>query len=351
MPPNLFFYDFSRTYQELSGLGEEILTMRSLLSKQAAVVQALVQDIGLEFLTNMTNKITAPDENYPVKVEDNQLVDDTFDALIAEKRIGEALETLIELERSAFEENDEGYANDDSIKHVQELISRRKVILAELLVEIIQQPSTCGNELRSAILALCRLDDAPRAHSLLLSTYSAKLTYNIQELSSSVSCFSDTYISTLSRLVFSTLSQAVKYSHLIFGNPSGFMSELILWASNEVDKFLSIIERFIKFYCSTTGALHVAAMCAWTASGYCSLLEAQGLYLRHAFAKHFRQKILNMLEDAVKHINESVTAVAALDDWIVSPPSELMDSHISGISSQIKLSSSAWKFHQLIQAS
>jgi hypothetical protein len=345
---SMYFY---RTSRELSDLGEEILTMRSLLSKQAAVVNALIQDVGLEFPISMTSKVIGTDEDDPVRVKHNQLAHDAFDALIVERRVEEAFNVLIELERTICEENDGEHVNEYTVKQMQELVSRRKMRLLELYVEIIQSTSTSANEVRSAVLGLCRLDDAHLAHSLLLTTYSTKLDYKVKELKSSMSHLSDTYISTLSRVVFSTLSQAAKDSHSMFGNPSGHTSELFLWASNEVEKFSSIIEKYIGFYSTTPGALHVLAMCVRTSLGYCALLEAQGLYLCHAFSKSFRPKIRKMIEDDMERINESVTASAALDDWRIPPASKLMGSPLSDIPPQIHLSASASKLYQLIEVS
>lgn len=345
---------FIRTSQELSDLESEIVNMRNLLSQQAALVHGLMDGVQLDFISD---KLDVASEDVPysganqMSLQDSEMLLDNLDVLIAERRVDEALDALFEGEEIVLEMNEDDQAEDSFKLRLQALLSERKGMLAEQLVEVVQHPSTCGHELRAAISTLYRMGDGPRAHSLLLNAHRKKLHSNVQGLRSLSTCYGGAYTFSLSQLVFSTLSQAAKDSQLVFGEQAAYTSELVLWVSDEVANFASLVEKHVLLPASATGCLHAVAECVETALGYCSLLEDEGLALCPALTKLLKPSVEKTLEANVLHIKETLAVLASVDDWMVSFSSGSTGAHLSGgsVVVHIKLSNSAQTFQKLVQ--
>eukprot|EP00250_Pteridium_aquilinum_P010109 c19160_g1_i1 orf=582-2723(-) len=337
---------FIRTSQEWLDIEGEIVNMRNVLSQQAALVHGLKDGLQLDIISD---KVDVASEGVlysganRMALQDSEVLLDNLDVLIAERRVDEALAALFDGEATVMDMSEDDQAGESFRTQLQVLLSERKARLAEQLVDVVQQPSTSGHELRAAITTLYRLGDGPRAHSLLLNAHRQKLHSNVRGLRSSCTCYGGEYTFTLSQLVFSTLSQAAKDSRAIFGEQAAYISELVLWVSNEVANFASLVERQILLPASASGSLHAAAESVQTALGYCSLLEDEGLTLCPALSKLFRPSVEKTLEANVMHMKEALTVAASVDDWEVSLPSGS-----SGVS-HLKLSSSAQKFQKLVQ--
>lgn len=351
---------FIRTSQEISDLEGELLAMRNLLSSQASLIHGLADGAQLDSLPNGTNVDSgdsAFSEEHDVQSEDElrlHALPDALDILIAERRIDEALTALFDGEKLITSLSGRVHVDHTSSFPLQELLSERRAGLRELLVQVSRQPSTRGRELCASISALYRLGDGPCAHTLLLSAHSQKLQNNVQELRASGTTYGGAYTAALSQLVFSTISQAAKDSQSVFGEQAAYASELVLWASDETANFASLVKRHVLSSAAAAGGLRAAAECVQITLGYCSLLERQGLALCPTLLKLFRPSVEQALQANLRHIEESVSVLAAADDWVVyhaSGPTRLGNrGHISSsLFTQSKLSSSAHRFQALIQ--
>ncbi|KAI5075561.1 hypothetical protein GOP47_0009637 [Adiantum capillus-veneris] len=332
---------FISTSLELSELEGEIINMRTLVSEQASLIHGLVDAVQLEFISD---KVDVASERDPV-VEENQaslqdieMILDNLDVFIAERSVNEAVATLYEGEEMIMQISEDDQAGDTLIKQLQTTLSERRERLTNQLVEVVQHASTSRRELCSAISSLCRLGEGHHAHSLLLKVHKQKLLSNVQGLRASSTWYGGAYTFTLSQFVFSALSQAAKDSQFLFGEQASCVSELLLWVSDEVADFASLVERHVLLPASTTGCLHAAVECVQTALGYCSLLEDEGLMLCPTLLKLFRPILEKTLQAYVQHIKDSVVALALVDDWVVSFPS----------GAHLKLSTSAQKFQKLM---
>ncbi|MCO5558962.1 hypothetical protein L7F22_012553 [Adiantum nelumboides] len=343
---------FIRTSQEISDLEGELVSMRNLLSSQASLVRGLAEGAQLDSLPN--GKSSASDvssfseEHLQHSADETRLqaLSDALDVLIAERRTNEALSALFEGEKLI--------ASNESSSSVWMLLSERRARLREQLVQVARQPSTRGRELCATIQALYRLGDGPCAHTLLLTAHSQKLHNNVQELRASGTTYGGAYTAALSQLVFSVISQAAKDSQLVFGEQAAYASELVLWASDETASFASLLKRHVLMSAAAAGGLRAAAECVQVALGYCSLLEQQGLALCPTLLKLFRPTVEQALQANLRHIEESVSVLAAADNWVVyhtSGPARLGNrNHLSGtLVTQSKLTSSAHRFQSLIQ--
>eukprot|EP00250_Pteridium_aquilinum_P009650 c18827_g1_i1 orf=951-3221(-) len=351
---------FIRTSQEISDLEGELLAMRNLLSSQASLIHGLADGAQLDSLpigTNVTPEGSAFPEEQHLHSEDEMrlhTLPDTLDVLIAERRIDEALSALFDGEKLIANVSGREPVGHNSSLLLQALLSERRARLREQLVQVARQPSTRGRELCTSISALYKLGDGPCAHTLLLTAHSQRLQNNAQELRASGTTYGGAYTTALSQLVFSTISQAAKDSQSVFGEQAAYASELVLWASDEAANFASLVKRHVLLSAAAAGGLRAAAECVQVALGYCSLLEQQGLALCPTLLKLFRPSVEQALQANLRHIEESVSVLAAADDWVVyhAPgPAHLGNrAHVSSsLFTQSKLSSSAHRFQALIQ--
>ncbi|KAF4393935.1 hypothetical protein G4B88_025904 [Cannabis sativa] len=345
---------FIRTSKEISDLEGQLLSMRNLLSTQAAFVHSLAEGVGLDSLSSDEEDSCLEDhtsqQNIHLSKMENWLVEflDTLEVLLAEKRVDEALAALDEGEKIVEEANQRKSLNTSSLLSFQIAITEQRQKLADQLAETMSLSSIRGVELRSAVLALKKLGDGPRAHTLLLNSHQQRLHTSIQSFRSSNALCGRAYTTTISQLVFSTIAQAVNDSMLAFGEEPAYSSELVTWTVKQTETLALHLKRHVLVSSAASGSLRVAAECVQVCLGYCSLLEARGLSLSSVLLRLFRPFIEQTFSDSLKKIEQSSAAVAAADDWCLVYP--VGTRPVSGSNaSQPKLSSSAHKFSSMVQ--
>uniref|UniRef100_A0A803QF54 Exocyst component Exo84 C-terminal domain-containing protein n=1 Tax=Cannabis sativa TaxID=3483 RepID=A0A803QF54_CANSA len=345
---------FIRTSKEISDLEGQLLSMRNLLSTQAAFVHSLAEGVGLDSLSSDEEDSCLEDhtsqQNIHLSKMENWLVEflDTLEVLLAEKRVDEALAALDEGEKIVEEANQRKSLNTSSLLSFQTAITEQRQKLADQLAETMSLSSIRGVELRSAVLALKKLGDGPRAHTLLLNSHQQRLHTSIQSFRSSNALCGRAYTTTISQLVFSTIAQAVNDSMLAFGEEPAYSSELVTWTVKQTETLALHLKRHVLVSSAASGSLRVAAECVQVCLGYCSLLEARGLSLSSVLLRLFRPFIEQTFSDSLKKIEQSSAAVAAADDWCLVYP--VGTRPVSGSNaSQPKLSSSAHKFSSMVQ--
>lgn len=340
---------FIRTAKEISALECQLLSLRNLLSAQAAVIHGLADGVHVNSLApgplGPLDEDISDDKDNDLRRMEKWLGEflENIEVLLAERRVEEALSALNDGEKVVEKANSGGNLTATTVISLQNAITKSRQKLADQLVERAKQPSTKGGELRSAVLALKRLGDGPRAHTLLLNALHQRLHINIQNLNppSKGAC-----CSSLSQLVFSTIAQAANDSLAVFGEDTSYTSELVTWAVNEAEQFASLVKRQTLASAATSGNLRVAAECVHVCLGPCSLLESRGLALTPVLLKNFKPLVEQALVANLRRIEQNTAALAVSDDWsLILPPGG------GGCvaSSLSKLSSSAHRFNCMVQ--
>ncbi|KAJ6749881.1 hypothetical protein OIU85_000506 [Salix viminalis] len=277
--------------------------MRNFLSTQAALVHGLSEharidslwaasedSIADDHLSNLDKGELSESEDWLIELLDN------FEVLLAKKRVAEAMQAL-EKEELANESRKKHSLSPTALVTLETAIRSQRKKLAYQLAEAISQPSTRGQELRLAVLALKNLGDAPHAHTLLLNSQHHKL----------------------------------KSSFPI----------------RETEAFAFLLKRHVLASSAASGGLRVAGECILICMGHCSLLEAHGLSLALVLLRFFKPIIEQAMNANLKKIEEISAALAAADDWLlIYPPAggrpfSSSASLGSAMASQPKLSSSA----------
>ncbi|XP_057949314.1 exocyst complex component EXO84A [Malania oleifera] len=351
---------FIRTSKEISDLEGELLSLRNLLSTQAALVHGLAEGIRLDSSStgpehSTAGEISATGNREPSKIEKwlGEFMD-TLEVLLAERRVDEALAALDEGESVAQEAKERQTMTPAAFLSLENAITEQRQKLADQLAETACQPSTRGGELRSAVLALKQLGDGPRAHSLLLNSHYQMLQCNMQNLRPSNTLYGGAHTASLSQLLFSTIAQAASDSLALFEEEPAYTSELVTWAVKQIEAFALLVKRHSLASLAAAGGLRAVAECVQVCLGHCSLLEARGLALSPVLLKFFKPCVEQALNANLKRIEQSSAALAAADDWLLAYPplgtrSLSTTSLGSVIASQPKLSSSAHRFNSLVQ--
>ncbi|KAG4123925.1 hypothetical protein ERO13_D10G007400v2 [Gossypium hirsutum] len=355
---------FIRTSKEISDLEGELSSIRNLLSTQATLIHSLAEGVHIDLSSPKASE--DPTANGFLNIEDNEPSDlekwsvqfpDLLDVLLAEKRVDEALAALDEGQRAVAEGKEKNSLSSEALASLETAIIECKQKLADQLAEAACQPSTHGAELRAAILALKKLGDGPRAHTLLLNAHFQRYQYNMLSLHPSSTSYGGAYTAALSQLVFSAIAQAASDSMRIFGEEPAYTSELVMWATKQTEAFALLVKRHALASSAAAGGLRAAAECVQIALGHCSLLEARGLALCPVLLKLFRPSVEQALNANLKRIEESTAALAAADDWVLTyPPGGTRQSGWPSSASvgnttifQHKLTSSAHRFNSMVQ--
>ncbi|KAK4742787.1 hypothetical protein SAY87_000788 [Trapa incisa] len=355
---------FIRTSREISNLEGQLLSMRNLLSTQGAIVHGLAEGVRADLHKNADDSSEEDLLDSEIKELSNMekwLVEflENLEVLLAERRVDEALVAFEEGEQVKKEATERGTLSPAALLSLQNAITEQRQKLADQLAETTSQPSTRGQELRSAIQALKKLGDGPRAHTLLLSSHHQKLHRNTKGFQSwSSSSCGGAYAATLCQLVFPTVGRAAHDSLAVFGEEPAFTSELVTWAVREMEDFAGLLKRRVMASAAASGSLRVAAECVQICLGHCSVMESRGLALSPVFLRLFRPYIEQALTTNLKRIEQSSAALAADDNWSLayapvgvrplrasSSPAFLS----TGAMSQPRLSSSAHKFNSMVQ--
>lgn len=348
---------FIRTSKEISDLEGELLSIRNLLSTQAALIHNLAEGVKVGSFAsgsegNRANDMSNIEDREPSDIE-KWLVEfpDMLDVLLAERRVDEALDALDEAERIAADAKESKKLSLSALTSLHTVITDHRQKLADQLAEAACQPSTRGVELRAAASALKRLGDGHRAHSLLLNAHNQRLQYNMQTIHPTSTSYGGAYTAALSQQVFSAIAQAVNDSLEVFGNESAYMSELVAWSTRQTETFAQLVKRHALASSAAAGGLRAAAECVQIAVGHCSLLENRGLALSSVLMNLFKPSVEQALDANLKRIEESSAAYAAADDWVLTYPPSGPRTRTSNTNptAQPKLSSSAHRFNSMVQ--
>ncbi|KAH6815675.1 Vps51/Vps67 family of vesicular protein [Perilla frutescens var. frutescens] len=345
--------------REISDLEGELVSLKNLLSSRANIIHGIADGVRVESLPDgadhsRDSAAVEFEDTQPAKY-DNWLSQfmEKIEVLLAERRIEEALTLLDEGEVLAEEAKETKSMTAKVILSLQHSIMLNRQKLADQLADATCQASTNGFELRSAVQAMKKLGDGPRAHPLLLKSHQQKLHRNVQALQPSSTSYGPAYTTALAHLVFTTIAQAANDSLSIFDDEPAFTSELVTWAVNQTLAFAQLIKKNVVAAQAASGGLRIVAECVHICLGHSLLLEDRGLSLCPTVLKFFRPFLEQALSTTLKKIDLCTAAIAASEDWSLchSPIAGRSwgTASVSMATSHQKLSSSSHRFHTMIQ--
>lgn len=314
--------------KELVNIHDDMLSVRSLLFTQIALVHDLAEKVHIETLY-ASHECSAVDDVPDVEDEEppnaeKWLVEfpDMLNVLLAERRVDEAWDALHEGENVAAEARENKTLNPAALSMLQDAITEGRRRLSDYLVEVASQPIICGAELRATVLAIKRLGDGSLAHTLLLKAHDRRLEYKMNYLFPLSASYGQAYTARLSRLVFNAVSRAASDSLAVFGNDPAYEPELSIWSANKIEVFAFVVKKDVIPSIPASAGLRAVVECVQIALCHYSLLEDQRHDLYLVLTEHFRPSVEQALEANFKRIEKEIASLAAVDDWVLTyPPS------------------------------
>ncbi|RVX19308.1 Retrovirus-related Pol polyprotein from transposon RE2 [Vitis vinifera] len=299
----------------------ELMQLKHHVSTQKRLIKELTYGIYLDLLSKETIESIIKEpvcaEQSPLSTLEAHTIDvsETLDTLLSEYRLDEAL-TILEMEAETFlrMQLEESYPP-DMLMSYNSAMSERKALLADQLILVAENPRVAAPELQKALVGLCRLGHSHYATKLLLKYYHTRLATGIHNFQHSKSLPHGAYIRVLAKFVFSMISQAAKSFVVLYGETSPYASELIQWACEQTQVFISCFIKFVTSISEISGGLSTAVEAVQFALSYCSLLETQRIVLCPFFIKHVRPCMEEALQIRIEHFKKVIAIFAATDAW------------------------------------
>ncbi|KAG9439512.1 hypothetical protein H6P81_019677 [Aristolochia fimbriata] len=326
---HLKYLAFLRISEEVIEMEHELVELQKHISAQGILVQDLMSGVcrELDMWTQASNEaqeseLDVQDPAFEDPAPAPALLDErkaefleTMDVLLAEHKVEEALLALEAEEKSSPElkENGDNSSSEPSLFKVA--ILKRKAMLVDQLVGIAEQPSISIPELKKALSGLLKLGKGTTAYQLFLKAFGSRLQKNIDNFLPSCSLYSETYSSTLSQLVFSTISLVAKESGLLFRDMPMYTSRLEQWAEWEVESFVHLVKENAPVS-ETTVALRAASICIQASLTHSSMLESQGLKFSKLLIVLLHPYMEEVLEMNFRRARKMVLDLAVDEDTV-----------------------------------
>ncbi|CAA6669889.1 unnamed protein product [Spirodela intermedia] len=321
------YLSFLRISEEVKEIKQELIDLHKHVSSQGILVQDLINGVCHE-IEEWNKCSTDPDLGEDIKacvLEDlfspeNQdaraVFFENIDILLAEHKTEEALQAFeVEGKRTAQADESGEHAStiDSSYK---EALLKRKAMLADQLVGIIEQPTVGNAEMKKALLGLVKLGKGPLGHKLFLKKYGSRLQKSIEAFLPSCSVYAETYTATLSQLVFSTISLVKRESCNIFGDSPTYTNKIVQWAEYEIESFVRIVKENGPLSDSTS-ALRSVSICMEATFHHCSLLESQGLKFSKLVMVLLRPYVEEVLDMNFRRARRRILDFSGIDDTVL----------------------------------
>ncbi|XP_020686446.1 exocyst complex component EXO84A-like [Dendrobium catenatum] len=353
---------FMRIFEEFEGIESEILKMKNHVSTQNMLVEEFMNsfhsEIILEKLENLKDECVEDlDLDFPTWMETRmQNILETLDILMSEHRMEEALVVLEKETQNMQKLLKEKDGLLPIISSFAYAISELQTALAEQFTSLAGHRRVTWPELHNALFGLCRLGESDRAIVLLLNFYHLQLENSVKELKCSAPFPHETYTLELTKVVFSTISQATRSFVLLFGEASPYTLDLMQWTRVELEVIYHSFDMSVKSMSETSFALGLAVEIMNISFSFCSLLEQERLSLRADVIKLMKPCITEVLKMHFDQLRKVVSLFASTDNWVLgkfpfsekfSNKSPLME--INGKLEYLQLTSSGRKFITLMQ--
>ncbi|XP_047330329.1 exocyst complex component EXO84C [Impatiens glandulifera] len=311
---------FLRLSEEVVETEHELNELRKHISGQGILVQDLMTGVCHEL--DQWNSLLQDDKHV-----ENSNVDDTLsnegqdydvifleniDVLLAEHKVFEAIEALDAEEKSHPQLKILVDASSVESGYKPAFL-KRKEILENQLVGIIEQPMVGRSEKKKALCGLLKLGKGSMAHQFLLQTYVSSLQKSIEEFLPLCSSYPETYSATLSNLIFSRISLLAKESAEIFGNNPIYSNKVIRWAECEIEALVRLVKENAPLS-ETVYALRAASICIQASLTHCSTLESQGIKLSELLLVLFKSYIEEIFELNFRRARKTVLTFDSTED-------------------------------------
>lgn len=336
----------------------ELVELRKHISAQGILVQDLMTGVchQLEEWNQSTTEVQPDPEigelqdPLPIETDDQKIVLEKIDVLLAEHKVEEALEALDSEERNSPELKSSGDTSSTEGSSYRSAFLKRKAVLEGQLVEVTGQPFVSFPELKKALSGLIKIGKGPLAHQLLLKFYGSRLEKSIEALSPSCSVCPKTYPATLSKLVFSAISLATMKSGSIFGDNPVYTNRVVQWAEWEIEYFVRLVKENAPSS-GTVSALRAASVCVQASLNYSLMLERQGLKLSKLILVLLWPFIEEVLELNFRRARKLVLDLVEADECMSFSPRFAAPLSAFTISSDRMLADSGIRFMCIVEVS
>lgn len=303
---------------------DQVMQLKSQVNYQKKLVTDLMDDIYLkasskESIESIIEESVIAEPSIPSELEAHiSDLSEIMDILLAENRIDEAID-ILEMEDENFRrlQYDDNYEESDALLLYDSAISERRDMLMLQLTLMAENPRIAAPELQKTLAQLCRLGDSHLATQLLLKYYHSQIATGIRDLQGSKSYLHGLYIRELAKFVFSMISQAARSFCMLYGETSPYASELIQWACEETELFVSYFKKYVKLISEVSGGLSMAVEGVKFALSFCTLLEAQKLVLRPCLIKQIRPFMEEVVWIHIDHFKKVICIFTATDAWVL----------------------------------
>ncbi|XP_021890069.1 exocyst complex component EXO84C [Carica papaya] len=352
---------FLRLSEEVVEMKHELIELRKHISAQGILVQDLMTGVCCELEewkqannggideTQQEPQICEVQDPPPNEADDLKMMFlEKIDVLLAEHKIDEALEVMDAEEKNSPELKGSGDTSSTEASLYKSAFLKRKAMLEDQLVGIVEQPSVGNLEMKKALTSLIKLGKGPLAHQLLLKCYGSRLQKSIEVFLPSCSVCPRTFPATLSRLLFSIISLTTKESSLIFGDDPIYTNRIVQWAEWEIEYFVRLVKENSPS-AETVSAVRAASICVHDSLNYCSMLESQGLKLAKLLLVLLRPYIDEVLELNFRRARRAALDLTEIDGSLPLSPHFVSPLSIFAIASDGVLVDSGIRFMQIIQ--
>ncbi|KAF3958688.1 hypothetical protein ACB098_07G051800 [Castanea mollissima] len=354
------FLAFLRISEEAVEMEHELIELQKHISSQGILVQDLMTGLCRELeewkQSNGDNhepqqdpEISELQDPLPSERDDEKMIFlEHIDVLLAEHKVEEALEALDAEERNSPDLKGSGDTSLGEVSQYKCAFLKRKAMLEDQLVQIIEQPSVSVKEMKATLSALIKLGKGPLAHHLLLKSNKLRLQRSIEVLLPSCYVCPKTFSATLSKLVFSIISLTTKESASIFGDNPIYTNRIVQWAEWEIEYFVRLVKENAPSS-ETVSALRAASICVQASLNYCSMLESQGLKLSKLLLVLLRPYIEEVLELNFRRARRLLFDLVELDESLLVSPHFVSSLSAFGTSSESILADSGMRFMCIVE--
>ncbi|XP_031276926.1 exocyst complex component EXO84B-like [Pistacia vera] len=315
---------FVRVFEEVEGVEDQLMQLKSQVNHQKRLVNNLIDDIYLKALSkesieSIIEESVIAEPSVPSELEAH--IGDLSEAmgiLLAENRIDEAM-NILEMEDENFQrlQYDDNYDESDVLLLYDSAISEKRDMLMLQLTLMAENPRISAPELQKTLVQVCRLGDSHLATQLLLKYYHSRIATGIHNLQGSKSYLHGVYIRELAKFVFSMISQAARSFAMLYGETSPYASELIQWACEETEVFVAYFNKYVKPISEMSGGLSTAVEAVQFAMSICTLLESHRLVLRPCLIKEIRPCMEEVVQIHIDHFKKVIVIFTATDAWVL----------------------------------
>lgn len=322
---------FLRLCEEVVETEHELNDLRKHISAHGILLQDLMTGVAreLEEWTHVNDdiqeaehgpQILGLDDTFStVEVDQRMAFLENIDVLLAEHKMDEVIEAIDAEERSHPELKISADTSNSEPSFYRTALLERKLMLENQLVDRTEQPSIGIGELKKALSGLLKLGKVPLAHQLLLKAYGSRLQKSIEAFLPLCPCYPETYSTSLSNLVFSSISLTTKESAILFGDNPVYSNKIVQWAEWEIESFIRLVKEHAPSS-DTTSALHAASVCVQASLNHCSALEPQGLKLSKLLLVLLQPYIEEVLELNFRRARKQILDFSGSDESMPLSP-------------------------------